>query len=180
MVLCALSRLSEWCHDNNQDASAWQTAAAKLSQACATLSHLGAELPQFIHGSDTNQRADNRSLAWFALGCWRMQHHLQEDNAHAKHLAAALWAQRRNDGTLAIRSGESPAIGDHFPAVLDADDSPSAAAIAAQLFQELAATDEHWPQRADEFLVAHRPLLALTQLPAAGLAAAMAGATSQS
>ena len=75
---------------------------------------------------------------------------------------------------LAIRSqSEHVALGDQLPAVLDSDESPSAA-VAAELFLKLADNSALWQERLTGFLDAHRPLLALTHLPSAGLAAVLA------
>ena len=82
----------------------------------------------------------------------------------------------RKDGTLAMRSAThneagQAALGDQLPAVLDSDESPAAAAVAAELFGDLAQHSAQWQERLDSFLAIHRPLLSISQLPSAGLAA---------
>ena len=169
MMLCGLHRLIQWSQDQGIDAARWQQSVERLEVACVALSGEGLQVPQIIH-SGNGLSADNRSLAWLGLGLARSSN--QRANESAVQLAAALWALRRKDGTLAIRSdsGES-SLGDQLPAVLDNDESPSAAAVAAELFHEIGHESELWNERFETFMAAHKPLLAISQLPSAGLAA---------
>ena len=113
-MLCALSRLIAWCQGHER--RVW---LAQQRLGCSSRPEQRRSVPQELT-QEHSLNADNRSIAWLALGLAQAG----GDEAHgaAVQLAAALWALRRKDGTLAIRSGQG-ATGDNLPAVLDADDS---------------------------------------------------------
>ncbi|TVR42741.1 MAG: thioredoxin domain-containing protein [Planctomycetota bacterium] len=165
MLLSAFSALGSACELAGRSAETYQRAAQRLQSALIQLN----PLPQVLGEAEP---ADALSLAWLGLGWLEAWELWGGEIAPARHWAAALWACRRADGSLPVQpQGQLP--GDQLPAIADQEHSPGAAAIAARLFLGLGQHDPQWLQRGEDFLKLHRPLLALSPLPTAALAASL-------
>ncbi|TVR08685.1 MAG: thioredoxin domain-containing protein [Planctomycetota bacterium] len=174
VMLAAMAALLDWLEPTSDAYHTWRQRATATLHCIHTQFIDGAHIPRI--SCDNTAPADSGALAWLAWGWLQIAPHVTVDREQAISWAAALWSQRRDDGSLPFHLQPKPLPGDTLPAVMDNDHGPSAAAIAGRLFAHLGASDHPqattWAQRSQAFFASHSALCALSPMPTCGILAA--------